>query len=105
MSRPTTYLDAQEVRRVELRAAVAAVDAFITHLPRTHSGPDRGLQAAWGSLVALLALGATSQQRTCPCCGRSCARAATRCGHCWAPLDLSEPSPDDPPAADFGGES
>lgn len=105
MSAPTPFLDATEAHRAALRTAVAAVDAFIVHLPRSHPGPDRGLHAAWGSLVSLLALGSPPQLRTCPRCGHAGLRAATRCGHCWAPLDPGDPpeSPVDAQEAPGGG--
>ena len=80
------YPDATEAQRATLRAAVAEVESYIAHLPRTNPGSDHGLPAAWATLVQLMALGSPPQLRDCPRCGRAGMRAATRCGHCWARL-------------------
>lgn len=44
------------------------------------------LREAWSALVATLALGPAPELRTCPACGNTGRRAATRCGYCWAAL-------------------
>ena len=49
-------------------------------------GAGRGLQAAWGKLVAELALEPAPAVRSCPHCGSEGMLAATRCGTCWKPL-------------------
>jgi len=66
--------------RSKLRAAVAAVEGSLPP-----GGPD-GFQAAWRSLVDLLALGPEPKYHKCPTCGWMGMHDATVCGHCWTKL-------------------
>ena len=86
------YFESADADVATLRAAVAAVDHFISHLPSGYSGGDQGLTAAWATLVKQLALAAPRQLRDCPRCGHVSMSDATRCGHCWerlSPADLA----------------
>src|SRR4051812_13199997 len=86
MNEPSRHFEAADEGRAMLRAAVAKVDHFIVHLPKTLAGADPGLAASWSALVKLMALGQPPQLRDCPSCGQVGMRAATRCCRCWAPL-------------------
>jgi hypothetical protein len=102
MTAPERHFEAADAERATLRAAVAAVDHFIAHLPSPYSGTDQGLTEAWAALVRLLALGTARQLRDCPRCGHVAMRDATLCSHCWVrfpPL----PEPDDHRQAAGGG--
>ena len=72
------YADAAVTR---LREIVAAIDQEIVQVP-----PTPALRAAWTELVEVLALGPAPKTRECPACKTVGMRAASRCGHCWAPL-------------------
>ncbi len=76
----------------KLRAIVAAIDREIAQTP-----PTAILQAAWGELVQVLALGPAPQTRECPACHSVGMRAASRCGRCWAALEPLPPLPDGTP--------
>jgi hypothetical protein len=71
-----------------LRSLVVAIEQQFAVVP-----PPEQLRAAWAEMVDVLALGPPPELRTCPTCGASGMRAATRCMHCWsslAPLPASE---------------
>jgi len=71
----------------DVRAAVEDVGrevALIAGPDEVGSGPR--LEATWGRLLALLALGPAPERRTCPHCGGVGMLAATRCGSCWKTL-------------------
>jgi len=74
------YADAAVAK---LRAIVAVIDQEIVDVP-----PTPALRAAWGQLVAVLALGPAPETRECPACHGIGMRAASRCGHCWAALPV-----------------
>ena len=61
---------------------LGALDEGATQEERTREGA--ALRAAWARLVAALALGPEPETRSCPHCGRTIMRDATRCLHCWA---------------------
>lgn len=83
----------------DVRAAVDEMELAVAQVagPATDRGlgPD-GLRSAWGRLVDVLALGPPPQLRTCPHCGGTCMRAATRCSTCWK--DLVPPTAPGAPA-------
>jgi hypothetical protein len=64
-----------------LRSLVAAIENHFAAVP-----PPEQLRAAWAEMVEALALGPPPELRTCPICGASGMRAATRCMHCWSSL-------------------
>jgi hypothetical protein len=64
-----------------LRSLIAAIESQFAAVP-----PPEQLRAAWAELVDVLALGPPLELRTCPTCGASGMRAATRCMHCWSSL-------------------
>ena len=74
----------------EIRAAVKAMElevAFLHARSLSSEGKDHAaLRSAWASLVDALALGPDPEYRTCPHCGATGMRAATRCGNCWRAL-------------------
>jgi hypothetical protein len=74
-----------------LRAAVASVEREMDKLAieSTNSGGAAALPllAAWRELVKKLDLGPPPELRSCPVCGQTGMRAATRCGHCWSTLE------------------
>lgn len=65
----------------KLRVAVDVIGREIVQSPSTPA-----FHAAWADLVALLALGPAPETRECPACHGIGARAASRCGRCWAAL-------------------
>lgn len=67
-----------------VRAAVEDVGRQVA-LASTGPGAEH-LEAAWGQLVELLALGPAPELRACPHCAAVGMGAATRCGSCWRPL-------------------
>jgi hypothetical protein len=67
----------------KLRVLVDAIGREIVVSPSTPA-----FQAAWTELTALLALGPTPETRECPVCHGIGMRAASRCGRCWAALDV-----------------
>ena len=75
--------------RSRLRDTIATIERQISRLPAAPGG-DGGarseLMASFGTLVEQLALGPEPEVRQCPSCGRTCMRAASRCGHCWTRL-------------------
>jgi hypothetical protein len=77
--------------RSSLRAVVAKLDSKMSHLSAQASIEDNKtsigeLQASWGELVSLLALGPEPDYRECPTCKHIGMRAATICGYCWTKL-------------------
>ena len=70
----------------KLRVAVDVIGREIVQSPSTPA-----FHAAWTDLVALLALGPAPETRECPACHGIGMRAASRCGHCWAALELLPP--------------
>ncbi|MEJ7729084.1 MAG: hypothetical protein WKG00_07710 [Polyangiaceae bacterium] len=72
--------------RSELRALVAAIERRIPRVRRAEGGAVGDLERDWDRLVRAMALGEEPATRTCPGCGGTGMRAATRCGHCWAAL-------------------
>lgn len=74
-----------------LRPLVEALDVEMSRFVaggKLAGGPDAAvLLASWAELVAFLALGPAPELRTCPSCGSSGMRDATRCGHCWRKLE------------------
>lgn len=67
-----------------VRAEMLAVERDLAAAP---GGEGLGrLRSSWGRLVAALDLGPAPALRTCPHCGATGMRAATRCGSCWAQL-------------------
>lgn len=73
-----------------IRAAVKAMDREVGLLhERSLSSEEKehgALRSAWTSLVDALSLGPDPEYRTCPHCGATGMRAATRCGNCWRAL-------------------
>jgi hypothetical protein len=63
-----------------MRATVADIER---QLKDTAPGP---LSASIASLVQQLDLGPEPKLRSCPACGATGMRAATRCGTCWVKL-------------------
>ncbi|HTR51685.1 MAG TPA: hypothetical protein VMJ10_13310 [Kofleriaceae bacterium] len=70
----------------KLRAVIAMIDQELVQAP-----PTPALRTAWDELVSVLALGPAPQTRECPACHAIGMRAASRCGHCWAALELLPP--------------
>jgi len=74
-----------------LRAAVASVDHEMDKLAirrtQTEDAAPEPLLTAWRELLDKLDLGPPPQLRSCPVCGQSGMRAATRCGYCWSTLE------------------
>ena len=79
-----TYGDKSVAR---LRTLVAAIEEQFATVP-----PPEQLRAAWAEMVGVLALGQAPELRTCPACGESGMRVATRCMRCWSPLAPLPPS-------------
>jgi hypothetical protein len=83
-----------DAARDHLRALVATIDQEISRLPpRGDAKPAddhviSGLRASWLELVKALALGPAPETRTCPVCGTTGMRAASRCACCWTKLEL-----------------
>jgi hypothetical protein len=73
-----------------IRAAVMAVSREVALLEERRLEGDgkrhEALRSAWMTLVDALALGPAPEYRTCPHCGATGMRAATRCGSCWRAL-------------------
>ena len=65
----------------KLRSLVKAIDRQLAEIP-----PSQELRATWSELVDVLGLGPSPELRTCPTCGESGMRAATRCIRCWSAL-------------------
>jgi len=98
--------------RDDLRTLIAAIDHSFAQLPPPGDTPQpvdqihSQLRRSWGDFVKLLGLGPKSETRQCPACGGIGMRAASRCGHCWAKLELLPPTtvaaaaPPSPPAGD-----
>ena len=74
-----------------LRAAVASVDHEMHKLAirstNTRDAATLQLLPAWRELVKKIDLGPPPQLGSCPVCGQSGMRAATRCAHCWSTLE------------------
>lgn len=81
----------------KLRAIVDTIDREIVDLPGTAT-----LRVAWAKIVEVLALGPAPQTRVCPTCESVGFRAASRCGNCWAKLELLPPVTE---AAPPGGDA
>lgn len=69
------------------RSLMADIERDLAELDGPPSG-DRlqrvsALRASWLRLVQHLALGPAPLVRSCPACGGTIMRAATRCVHCW----------------------
>ncbi len=105
MSDVERYFEPADAERAALRAAVGAVDQFITRLPSAHAGPERGLPEAWATLVKLLALGPGRELRTCPRCDHVAMRQATLCSHCWGRLAPMPQTRDDREVAGGGADT
>jgi uncharacterized paraquat-inducible protein A len=69
-----------------LRCLVTAIERQFALVP-----PSEDVRAVWAELVGELALGPAPELRTCPTCGESGMRAATRCIRCWSSLPLLPP--------------
>lgn len=69
-----------EGARSRLRTTVADIERLLQGTP---PGP---LSASFASLVQQLDLGPEPKLRSCPSCGATSMRAATRCGTCWVKL-------------------
>jgi hypothetical protein len=69
-----------------LRTLVTAIEGQFATVP-----PSDELRAAWGELIRTLALGPAPELRTCPTCGETGMRAASRCMRCWSSLPLLPP--------------
>jgi len=69
-----------------VRTAVEDVGHEVAAVAGAPGGSGRKLEAVWGKLVDLLALGPPPELRTCPHCGGEGMLAATRCSTCWAKL-------------------
>jgi hypothetical protein len=70
-----------------VRTALASVDRQIaTLLAQGNTAGAAGLADSWALLVKELDVGPEPLTRACPVCHKSCMRAATLCGYCWAPL-------------------
>lgn len=69
-------------------AAVAKLRTIVAVIEReiVQESPTAALRTAWAELVSALALGPPPQTRECPTCHGVGARAASRCGNCWASL-------------------
>jgi hypothetical protein len=67
------------------RALVAEVDRTLADLDGSDEKSERLslLRESWLRLVNHLALGPAPEVRSCPACGGTIMRAATRCVHCW----------------------
>ena len=70
-----------------LRSLVAAIEQQFAEV-----APPEPLRAAWAEMVRVLALGPVPELRTCPTCGETGMRAATRCMRCWSPLVPPRPN-------------
>jgi hypothetical protein len=77
-----------------LRPIVESVDREMARLLVRPDSDTGALLAAWARLIDYLALGPALAIGRCPFCGSVSARAATRCGTCWAKL-----VPPPPPAS------
>ena len=69
-----------------LRSLVATIEGQFAVAP-----PPEPLRAAWAEMVEALALGPPPELRTCPTCGETGMRAATRCMRCWSSLAVLLP--------------
>jgi len=84
--------------RDDLRTLIATIDRDFAQLPPPGDSPQqvdqihRQLRQSWSEFVKLLGLGPKSETRQCPACGGIGMRAASRCGHCWAKLELLPPT-------------
>jgi hypothetical protein len=84
--------------RDDLRTLIATIDHDFARLPPSGDGSQQvdqihhQLRQSWSEFVKLLGLGPKSETRQCPSCGGFGMRAASRCGHCWAKLDLLPPT-------------
>jgi len=65
----------------KLRSLVTTIERQLAEIP-----PSEELRVAWSELVDVLGLGPSPELRTCPTCGESGMRAATRCIRCWSAL-------------------
>lgn len=70
-----------------LRSLIAAIEREFAAV-----APSEQLRAPWAEMVNVLALGPAPELRTCPTCGESGMRAATRCSRCWSSLAPLPPS-------------
>jgi hypothetical protein len=76
-------------RREQLRSIVGDLDRELTAVTsegKTGSAALEVLHGRWRALVDALDLGPSPETRTCPRCGATGMRMATRCGHCWVQL-------------------
>jgi len=69
-----------------VRTAVEDVGHEVSAVAGATGGSGRKLEAVWGRLVDLLALGPPPALRPCPHCGGEGMLAATRCSTCWSKL-------------------
>ncbi|MBI5071086.1 MAG: hypothetical protein HZB56_22945 [Deltaproteobacteria bacterium] len=67
-----------------VREAMQSVEQALAAAPGGDA-LDR-LRTSWTRLVDVLALGPAPALRTCPNCGATGMREATRCGTCWSKL-------------------
>jgi hypothetical protein len=70
-------------KRSRLRAICADLDRELKGLGDAEGAAVR---AVWRDLFGALDLGPEPEVRTCPACKATAMLAASRCGHCWAPL-------------------
>ena len=68
--------------------SVATLRTLVTTIERQFATvpPPEELRAAWGELIQVLALGLAPAVRTCPTCGETGMRTASRCMRCWSSL-------------------
>ncbi|MBZ0234362.1 MAG: hypothetical protein K8M05_18680 [Deltaproteobacteria bacterium] len=82
-----------DARRHALRLLGRDIDAALARLRSNGdggAGDDAAIasvETAWRAFGALLDLGPDPDVARCPSCGATGMANATRCGHCWAPLD------------------
>lgn len=83
---PERDWNAIEPERSAMRVLVADIEVELGKLsdpqPLTRTEALGRLTSSWAKLVAELALGSEPALRSCPFCGLSIRRAATRCRYC-----------------------
>ncbi len=76
------------MKKTSIRRLLADIGQQIQDVRTTREGPLPAatlgaLEGSWASLVKLLDVGPEPEVRSCPFCGGTIMRAATRCMHCW----------------------